>query len=153
MGWSQDVSVGTWEEDGCGGRGRRRRQRKTLLIYIPEFEECSSSPSPLSVRPQLPKERLLVIAVLLKICRAANGSLGRRAVSRDYGALDGIMSVRARRLVGRPFGDVLSLRYALTSFFANAAVLCMVPLPAILQFGDRIHLHKINQRSIQKQLL
>ena len=30
----------------------------------------------------------LVIAVLLKICRAANGS-----VSRDYGALDGIMSM------------------------------------------------------------
>ena len=68
-------------EDGCRGR-RRRRQRKTLLIYIPEFEECSrSSPPqsiPLSVRPPVPKERLLVIAVLLKICRAANGSFGRR---------------------------------------------------------------------------
>ena len=139
-------------EDGCRGR-RRRRQRKTLLIYIPEFEECRSlsrSPCP-SVPSLVPKERLLVIAVLLKICRAANGSVAVVAVSRDYGALDGIMSV----LAGRKdlFGYVLSLEELNDNFFANAAAPCMVPLPAILQFGVRIHLHKINQRSIQKQLL
>ena len=43
-------------EDGCRGR-RRRRQRKTLLIYIPEFEECSFfSVDPL-VRPSSGAER------------------------------------------------------------------------------------------------
>ena len=76
----------------------------------------------------------LVIAVLLKICRAANGS-----VSRDYGALDGIMSMsvleprRRRERSGArcPFGEKKLHRQ-------------VVFLPTELQFVSRIPARRCN---------